>query len=331
MYLGLYYCYTKVDSTEKAAYYKKLLDADYTDSKFAKMINDPESLQPEKNNSDVQKRYLEIYDLFLREKYDSAIEMKMNADVIYGYQYWTPQLLYIEAMYYIKCTTDSEGIATLNRLVEMYPESPLKDKALRLIEVLGRKHDVETYLTDLKIKRYADDDKIIMPNERSAQMKTTDRVPPSVPQMKEIKTVPRQKDSSIQLPPTSISGVYRWQPSKPHSVIMILDKVDPVYVNETKNAYNRFNGSINMSRIKINKDTLDQQRNLLVFSVFESAEESMSYFDKIKKAASVQVSWLQPSKYSFLIIDDENLQLLKRTKNIEDYKKLLNIQYPGKF
>ena len=37
------------------------------------------------------------------------------------------------------------------------------------------------------------------------------------------------------------------------------------------------------------------------------------------------------SKYSFLIISDDNLQLLQLNKNLKEYKDLLNKQYPGKF
>lgn len=57
----------------------------------------------------------------------------------------------------------------------------------------------------------------------------------------------------------------------------------------------------------------------------------VAYFDKIKKAAPGEVSWLQASKYSFLVIADDNLQLLKTNKEINTYKALLNNQYPGKF
>jgi len=55
VYLGLYHCYTKLDNKEKAAYYKNLLDSKFAETKFAKMLNDPLSLQPEKNNPLVSK------------------------------------------------------------------------------------------------------------------------------------------------------------------------------------------------------------------------------------------------------------------------------------
>ena len=76
---------------------------------------------------------------------------------------------------------------------------------------------------------------------------------------------------------------------------------------------------------------MDAQRTLLLFTKFESAEDAFVYYEKIKKAATTQVAWLQASKYSFIIINEDNLQLLKSNKELDNYKKLLNNQYPGKF
>ena len=331
VYLGLYYCYSKIGDNEKAAYYKNLLDTKFADSKFAKMINDPQSLQPEKNNPAVSKKYESIYDLFIQGSFDSAFALKKIADSIHGNHYWTPQLLLIESMYYIKCAQDSDAIYTLNNLIKLHPDSPLKEKALTLIEVLKRRKQIESYLSNLEVARVSEDDKIIMPDDQSVQLKKPASIIPSAPKLTGIKTISTKKDSSIQLPPSMISGVFKWQPSKSHYVIMILDRVDLVYINETKNAYKRYNASNNLSTVIINKDTLDTQRSILVFTTFESAADAIVYHDKIKKAAASQVSWLQASKYSFMIINEENLQLLKQNKDLVNYKKLLNNQYPGKF
>ena len=129
-----------------------------------------------------------------------------------------------------------------------------------------------------------------------------------------------------------ISGVFTWQADKPHYVIMMLNKVDPVYINEARNAFTRYNNeNFRGQKIVINKDVLDTDRALLVFTSFSDAPEAVSYFDKIKKAAPSEVSWLQANKYFFLVISEANLQLLKTNKEIDTYKVLLNNQYPGKF
>ena len=67
-----------------------------------------------------------------------------------------------------------------------------------------------------------------------------------------------------------------------------------------------------------------EEGDRLIFRVLNSG-------DKLKKAAPSEISWLQPSKYSFFVISEDNLQLLKSTKDLDGYKILLNKVYPGKF
>ncbi len=113
---------------------------------------------------------------------------------------------------------------------------------------------------------------------------------------------------------------------------MILDKVDGVYINEAKNAFVRYNkGSMETINTIIKRDTIDTQRTILLFSPFENAAAAIKYFDKVKRAAPNEVSWLQAAKYSFIIISEDNLQLLKTNKDIISYKQLLNTNFGNKF
>jgi len=307
------------------------LDSSFGESVSAKKINDPISLQPEKNNPAVSKKYQDIYTLFFQEKYDAAFELKKIADSIYGKQYWTPQLLFIESMYYVKCGYDSEAVNNLNTLIALYPESPLAEKANSLIDVLTRRKEIESYLNKLEITRVEEDDKILIPTDQKVERKTVDSVKKTEPKITGLKSMVKMKDSSIQMLPGTFEGVYKWQPDKSHFVVMILKEVDPVYVNETKVAFQRFNTSNNFSTKNIVKDVLDSKNNLLVFSTFENAEDATNYLDKIKKAAPTQISWLAASKYMFILINEDNFNKLKSNKDLETYKKLLNNQYPGKF
>ena len=333
IYMGLYHCYTKLGNTETASYYKSLLDSKFAESKFAKMLNDPASAQPDKNNTIAERQYAEIFDLFIEGKYDTAFLLKKQADSINGNKYWTPQLLYIESMYYIQCATDSQAIAVLNDIINLYPQSPLKDKALQTIAVLNRRHEIENYLNNLNITREPEAEKIIMPDENVAPVYQPAAVEAiKAPQkIQEIKNIPLQKDTAVKLPSSMISGEFKWQSSVPHSVMMILDKVDVVYINEAKNAFTRYNRDNNFPKVTIVKDALDAEKALLMFNGFINADEAFSYFERIKKAAPREVSWLQPSKYYFFIISESNFNLLKTNKQIDNYKKLLNNQYPGKF
>ena len=68
-----------------------------------------------------------------------------------------------------------------------------------------------------------------------------------------------------------------------------------------------------------------------IIAVTHPQLHAQGMFDKIKKAAAREVSWLPAAKYSFAIITNENLEVLKINKDITGYKALLNKQYPGRF
>jgi hypothetical protein len=64
---------------------------------------------------------------------------------------------------------------------------------------------------------------------------------------------------------------------------------------------------------------------------FTDAALAIGYMDKLKKATPREMSWLPAAKYSFFIISENNLQLLKTNKDLEGYRKLLNESLGNKF
>ena len=333
VYMGLYFCYNKLGNTAKAAYYKNLLNTKFANSVFAKMVNNPAALNPKTKDPEATILYENIYNLFIEGNFEQAIIEKKKADNTYKNNYWSPQLLYIEALYYVRQKNDSLAITGLTYIIQTYPTSPLKTKAQKMIEVLGKRKEIEEYLTKLQITR-ATEEMVLVP--ATTNPITTQNVPTAPPIVK-TQTAPAVKqpivikDSLNQLPVIK-SASFKHIPTAPHVVLMLLDKVDGVYINEAKNAFDRYNReNFYGTKINIAKDTLDFEKSLLVISSFTDADAALLYYDKIKKDAKSEISWLPATKYSFLIITEENLQLLKENKNITEYKMLLNSQYINRF
>jgi hypothetical protein len=114
--------------------------------------------------------------------------------------------------------------------------------------------------------------------------------------------------------------------------MVILTKVDPVYTSEAKNAFTRYNReNFYAQNIEITRDTLDSVRTLLIFAPFDNADAALKYMNRLKRDAPAEISWLPANKYSFYIISNPNLALLKENKNLQGYLDLLNKKYPGKF
>jgi tetratricopeptide (TPR) repeat protein len=331
IYLGLYYCYSKLGNTERAAYYKNLLNSKFQGSKSWQMVNTPAALDPKTKNPEATTTYEHIYDLFLEGRFEEAIAAKKTADAQYGINYWTPQLLYIEALYNVKQRNDSIAIVGLNTIIQNNPNSPLKEKAATMIDVLKRRKEIETYLTNLQVTR-AEEEQMLAPDNKPVVKQQAPVTTVPVVISKPAVTVPVIKDTIPKAPPLLTNGAFVIQPDSPHIVLMILEKVDPVYVNESKNAFSRYNGQNYYGQpISITKDAIDAEHNVLVIASFANGAAALDYYENIKRAASREVSWLPANKYSFVIITNENLQVLKTNKDVNGYRLLLNKQYPGKF
>ena len=202
---------------------------------------------------------------------------------------------------------------------------------------MGRRKEIEKYLTDLKITRAAEDSIVVTDNPVKTAPVVTNTNPSTIKTPITTPVAPKPildtTKKVIQVVPSATSnGVFVLTPSAVHFVAMIMDKVDPVYVGEARNAFDRYNKeNFYATPITIVNDALDADRKLLLFSPFTDADAALDYYAKIKQSAPREISWLPAAKYSFIIITSDNLEILKTNKDISGYKKLLNSRYPGKF
>ena len=335
LYMNLSYCYRKIGNLAQSDHYKNLLLKRFDNSRFAQYVLHPESFDPSKKDTAASHRYDDIYNLFIEGNFEKAISEKKMADSLYGTSYWNPQLLYIQSVYYIQKREDSMAIKTLYEIMARYPNSPMKDKAGTMIDVLNRRDSIEKYLTNLQITRASEDSQIVVYDD--ARIVNNVKRPAVVqqgPVTQNTTITPGKAEISPdkKLAPLTKNAEFIFDPNVPQYVMMVLSKVDPVYESEARNAFSRYNSQKFYSQnIIVTKDTLDAERTLLIFSEFVSADEAIKYRDKIKADAPSEVSWLPAQKYSFYIISAPNLELLKENKNLQSYIDLLNKKYPGKF
>lgn len=159
---NLIYCYNRIGEKTKATALKQRLNREYKDGDFTKRANNPD-LGTERSNPAATTAYKKIYNKFIEGDFQKAVADKRLADSAYGNNYWNPQLLYIESVYYVKERQDSVAIQKLNVLAATYPTSPLADKARHLAEVLSHRKEIEDRLAKLNITRMSEDDTIAVP------------------------------------------------------------------------------------------------------------------------------------------------------------------------
>ncbi len=426
----LHFCYTKTGDIAKANETKQTLEQQYNGSEYQKVVTNPKGGSQRSNaEADMNRRYESIYTSFIEGRFEQALTDKKVADSLYGSHYWTPQLLYIQSVYHIKQKQDDQAKVVLQQIIKLYPTSPLSPRALTMLDVLGRRKEIEDYLTNLKIERPGEDSAYVV-NDAPAVKKVVVELPPVVPvdsaairqadsllaiqkleddlRAKQAGVSPviagkdtistsfkvapqnmvdtfsrkvpglvtdslvaaadsaalraanpdlakanadaaredsariaaavppmvqRTTDSSAVPKPRkpAINSVYTADAAAPHMVIMILDKVDPVYVGEAKNAFNRYNKQnfFNLP-IETTNQPLTDSLNLVVITPFANAAAALDYTRKTAEIAGTRIiPWMPKGKFSFLVITPSNLQMLQTRKDLAEYLRFHGEAYSG--
>ncbi len=384
---NLYYCYQKNGDAGKAAAIKKLMSEKFSNSNLTTIVTTGKNPQSNTGNTEATKTYERIYDLFIEGQFATAVEEKKKADQQYGTNYWTPQLLYIESVYYIRERKDSSAINILNTIISRFSDNPLAEKAQNLIDVLARRSQIEEELRNLVITRPVEEPRKPVSNEPVTQpTPQVNRTAVKDSMAAKINTdtkvnIPGQADSvrkgnlpTITQPPLTVTkdstvakpdtiatalpvnepekkdtiakmtepvvakevpkaGEFFFAPDVPYLVVLVLNKVDRVFVTEARNAFARYNRE-NFAAGKLETDLsdLDDENRLLLISSFKTAQEAIEYINRTKpRTATEIIPWLRGGKYSYSIITAHSLDLLKEKKNLEEYNKQLKQRWPDQF
>ena len=447
-YFNMQYCYRKAGNITKADELKNLLSTKFPNSaKTQQLINTGRPSNMLSVEDATAKEYDRIYDLFLSGNFLEAVEKKKNVETVFGPNKWSPQLSYIEAVYYIKTNDVNNALGALTSIITKHNGTKLADRARTLLDVLNRKTDIENELVNLVIPKYKEDSltapilepikKDVVPEPVKKDTVVTQPVvvpepvkkdtvvtkpvvvpepvkkdtavakPVVVPEPVKKDTVvtkpvvvpepvkkytvvakpvvvpePVKKDTVVlkpeivtdtvkkqmenilvnnagakekenaiakkdsaqvkapdktrELEPTNkpvVLNNYVHLPKGPHYVFVLLNNVDPIYVREAQNAFNRYNqDNYAADKITSSLETLNNTQRILVLGTFKDAAAAMEYVDIAKPITSAQiVPWLKNEKYFYYIISEASLEKLKQDKKIEEYVEFLKKAVPGKF
>jgi outer membrane protein assembly factor BamD (BamD/ComL family) len=331
----LYYAYKKLGNQAEADKMKQILIAQYPNSRYASILTtgkDP--AEAGGRSGEATKAYEAIYNLFIEGKFEEAEAAKKQADQQFQTSYWQPQLLYIDAVYQIRQRNDSVAKNILQTLIGQDPNSPLAQKAQTMISVLGRRNQIEAELANYQMQNQPVD------TTKKASAVQSNPVVQNPPVRKDTVAVVKTNNTPVIPPPVKVdttakknkpASVYSFDSSSKHFTVIVLDKVDPLFVNEVKNAYFRFNREKFGKAYTMNVVDLDADKKLLLIGDFASAGEAVNYMQSAKRAAPGEVMpWLKSDKYSFSIITAPNLAILLEKKDLNQYRQFLDQNLPGK-
>jgi len=352
---NLYYAYKKSGNEAEASRIRQLLLTQYPSSRPAGILATGKDPLANDHSTEATKTYEDIYNLFIEGKFEEAEAAKKQADSIYKTNYWQPQLLYIESVYHIRQREDSTAKMILQTLIGQDPNSAMAAKAQTMIDVLNRRKEIEEELSRYQIRGTDTATARPVAQNPPARKDAASNKPLVINQPKKdtlankiVTNPPVRKDTLVnkpvvtRLPPKQDTvakkllhrpGEYYFDSTTKHYAVIILDKVDPLFVTEVKNAYFRFNRENYRSQVfEMRVVDMDASRKLLLIGDFASAKEAVNYMQSARRAAASEVMpWLKPEKYSFSIITDDNLPVLLEKKDLDQYHKFLVQNLPGKF
>ncbi len=324
-------CYNKTGEFRKADALVKELSVQFPNGNLTKKL----TALPVKNKiSPAEQAYTAVYNAFLEGRFEQAITKKNQADEQFGKNYWTPQLLYIESVYYIKKKQDSIAINRLQNMVSLFPKTDMAEKASTMIDVLKRRNEIEAYLSNLDIERPVE---LI---QRNVDLNNTNTTKIELPKIDTVaKSTPEKISAPVTLPemvkPIAVITelTYAFAATDTQYVVLVLKKVDPIFIGEARNAFNRYNQTnYYQQRFSVSASPINDSVQYLLIGPFSNAADAVTYIDKTKPVTSSRIiPWLTADKYSYSLISPANLGLLRKKKDPAAYADFLHKLFPDKF
>ena len=333
VWYNLAYCFRKINKFKQADSVMALLNKKYSQKQI-------DSIAQLKNNRPGLKNativYENIYQLFYNESYEKAIAAKTKADSVFGKKYWTPQLLFIESIYYIKQREDSTAIAKLKIITDSLPKCDLTEKAKKMIEVLKKRPSIERYLKKLEIN--------VAEDPLAKRVILTDLGTYRLPSRHDADSIfMGTKIAYSLLPKFTPSNLSRnfylslfgfdYSFSDTNYVIIVIAHQDMVYVNEAKKALAAHNNDRNnvLRVLTTYVSNYSADTNFIVMMPFMNATQAFDYISKKKPIANKISPVLKPGSFEMLMISKKNYDIMQTKKNLPVYMNFIKEIYKGQF
>lgn len=338
-------CFKGRGDASKSAFYRNHLSRLNPGSPLLAMIDDPgkAARMQASEQTEATRRYEVVYDRMISGQFEEAFRLKQAADSSYGPKFWTDQLMYVEALYHVSRRQDSLAIISLEELRKR-TGSKLLAKAETLLDVIRRRSEIEDYLSKLEIRRYPEDS-LILPEEpvvirkpEKIEPKITPVAPNAVPAAPGPPLVARI-DSSLMPARDTLAmaarkpGAYHFQPADSQVVVMLLDRVDPVYRNEARVGLQGYHRSqFPDMGLTIRVDGFNDDIRLLLIEGFEDLSSALGYIDQVKKTSAAELfPWMPADRYRYFPVSVPDLPLFLEKKDEAGYMEFLRRYLPGKF
>jgi tetratricopeptide (TPR) repeat protein len=145
-YYQLYRIYLADKKQEKSDFYKDKILTEFPTSEYAKLIQNPKyGEELSVNKSEVEKNYIEVYQLFAAGNYADAYTQSSSSLNKFGKSDFTPKYEFIKALSIGKIKSIDTMEMALKQLVAVYPKSEVTPKANDILMAIKKQKHPELF------------------------------------------------------------------------------------------------------------------------------------------------------------------------------------------
>lgn len=304
----LYRLYDKIGQYPNSNFYKNKILNEYPDSEFAMMINNPDYWDElAKNNQEAEKLYADVYNTYLKHKYEETITKSQHVIDSLKIGPYIPKLLYVQALAKGRIYGIDTLAMDLNLILHNYTESeiaPMIESQLKHLASAYPDGKIDLTYTP-KTKEEVSDSK--KENEKTEKENTEDE---NV-----------NKDDILD----AETLVFRYRDMKHYYVLLFdEDKIDALELERNINAYNdrEFAGS-NLTTMAM---LFTMTKQLVRVKEFANKEQAMQYYNAMQSDASPLAPYKEKG-FEHFVISTQNYPTFFNRQNIQAYLKFFKLMY----
>ena len=307
----LYRLYDKIGQYPNSNFYKNKILNEYPDSEFAMMIKNPDYWEElAKSNENAEKLYADVYDTYLKHKYEETItksEMVIDSLKIGPY---IPKLLYVQALAKGRIYGIDSLAMDLNLILHNYTESeiaPMIESQLKHLAAAYPDGKIDLTYTP-KTKNESDDSK----KEENDSKKEND-------DSKKEENV--NKDDILD----AETLVFRYRDMKHYYILLFdEDKVDAIDLERTINSYNdSLYANSNLTTMAM---LFTMTKQMLSVRQFDNKDAAMQYYNAMEGEESPLAKY-DKNNFEHFVISTQNYPTFYNRQNIKAYLKFFKLMY----
>lgn len=300
-YYHLYLLTSANNNQSRADYYKNLIVTNYPDSKYAKMLTNPDYLRVlEENLNKVKRFYEETFKLYSYRKYRSTLDNCAFAFENYSDDPLISKFEYLKALTVGRTASIAKFKKELTNVIGTYPESEVKEPATDMLAYLNQENidSLMQYFRTVSAEGPIDEEFIT--DEQIAELEAL------------------EEETALK--------EYTFDEKSSYYYVIVVNKND-LDVNRIKfNLYNYNFDFFSMFEFEIRSKALDEEHHLLYVESLEDKNQAMKYFNIIRAYPDVYKEF-DTSQYHDFVITPDNFKILQGDKDFNRYIEFFNQIY----